>query len=59
MGQIPFKKITANKPGQDTRGDNKPDQKAKVASMPYKQAIMGRSKFGSKKGVAGRDVHLA
>ena len=59
MSKIPFKKLEAKKPGQDTRGDKKPDQTAKVAAIPYKQAIMGRSKLPSKKGVAGRDVHLA
>lgn len=59
MSKIPFKKLTANTPGQDTRGDHKADQKAGVKATPYKNAIMGRSKFPSKKGVASRDVHLS
>lgn len=59
MGKIPFKKMIANKPGQDTRGDKAPDQKAHVEPISYKKAVMGRSKLPSKVGVAKRDVHLA
>lgn len=59
MSKIPFKKLTTNVPGQDTRQDHKPDQKAKVQAIPYKNAIMGRSKFPSKAGLAKRDVHLS
>jgi len=38
-----FKPLKANKPGQDTRGDNKPDQKAKVVAVEYKKSILARS----------------
>lgn len=58
MSKIPFKKLEANKPGVDNRG-SKPDFKAKHHGVMYKEAVMGRSKLPSKKGLAKRDVYLA
>ncbi len=48
------KPIVANTPGQDTR-QNKPSANgkpsiAKVEAIPYKNAVMGRSKFINKHG---------
>lgn len=50
MSQITFKKLTGNVPGKDTRGETKPKATAKVNAVSYKNAVMGRSKLGSKHG---------